>query len=289
MTPDALVLVLAGALAHAAWNYLAKRASGGRAFVSLYSLVSLVFAGPLCLWFCLGTPEIMSWPLLAITTLSAVIHIFYSLALQRGYQLGDLTVVYPIARGTGPLFAVFGAILVLGERPSLSGWLGIATILLGVVLIAGGHRLITGASRPGVARGLKWGVVTGLFIASYTVVDGWSVKTLSVSPIVFYSISLSLRSALLMPLALQDVQGLREQWQANWRYIVAVGMLSPLAYTLVLYAMTLAPLSYVAPIRELSMMIAALLGAKFLREDDARMRIAGSALMAVGVVILTLA
>ena len=289
MSPDALVLVLAGALAHAGWNYLAKRASGGRAFVSLYSLVSFVFAGPLCLWFCLTTPEVMSWPLLAITLLSAVIHIFYSLALQRGYQVGDLTVVYPIARGSGPLFSVFGAVLVLGERPSLSGWLGIGIILLGVVLIAGGYQRLTGTSRLGVARGMKWGILTGLFIASYTVVDGWSVKTLNVSPLVFYSISLSLRTLLLMPVALHDVHDLREQWQAHWRYIVAVGVLSPLAYTLVLYAMTLAPLSYVAPIRELSMMIAALLGAKFLREDDARIRIAGSALMAVGVVILTLA
>ena len=289
MSLDALILVLAGALAHASWNYLAKLASGGQSFVSLYSLVSFVFAGPLCLWFCLTTPEVMSWRLLAITLLSAAIHILYSLALQRGYQVGDLTVVYPIARGTGPLFSVFGAILVLGERPSLIGWLGISIILFGVLFIAGGRRLFTGTSNPGVARGLKWGVLTGLFIASYTVVDGWSVKTLHVTPIVFYSVSLSLRTLLLMPVALKDVQGLKNQWRSNWRYIVAVGVLSPLAYTLVLYAMTLAPLSYVAPIRELSMMIAALLGAKFLMEDDAKMRIAGSALMAVGVVILTLA
>lgn len=289
MSLDALILVLAGALAHASWNFLAKRASGGHSFVSLYSLVSFVFAGPLCLWFCLTAPEVMSWQLLAITLFSAVIHIFYSLALQHGYQVGDLTVVYPIARGTGPLFSVFGAILVLGERPSLIGWLGIGIILFGVLLIAGGRKLFTGASSPGVARGLKWGVLTGLFIASYTVVDGWSVKTLHVTPIVFYAVSLSLRTLLLMPVALKDVQALKTQWQSNWRYIIAVGLLSPLAYTLVLYAMTLAPLSYVAPIRELSMMIAALLGAKFLMEDDAKIRIAGSSLMAVGVVILTLA
>ena len=289
MSLDALFLVLAGALAHASWNYLAKLASGGQSFVALYSFVSFVFAGPLCLWFCLTTPEVISWQLLSIALLSAVIHIFYSLALQRGYQVGDLTVVYPIARGTGPLFSVMGAILVLGERPSLIGWIGIGTILLGVLLIAGGRRLFAGTSNPGVALGLRWGVLTGLFIAAYTVVDGWSVKTLHITPIVFYSVSLSLRTLLLMPVATRDSRNLKDQWNANWRYIVAVGVLSPLAYTLVLYAMTLAPLSYVAPIRELSMMIAALLGAKFLMEDDAKMRIAGSALMAVGVVVLTLA
>jgi drug/metabolite transporter (DMT)-like permease len=289
MSLDALLLVLAGALAHASWNYLAKLASGGQSFVSLYSLVSFVLAGPLCLWFFLTTPEVMSWQLMSIALFSALIHIFYSLALQRGYQVGDLTVVYPIARGTGPLFSVFGAILVLGERPSLIGWFGIGIILLGVLFIAGGRKLLTGTSNPGVARGLKFGVLTGLFIAAYTVVDGWSVKTLHITPIVFYSASLSMRTLLLMPVALSDRAGLKNQWHANWRYIVAVGLLSPLAYTLVLYAMTLAPLSYVAPIRELSMMIAALLGAKLLMEEDAKMRIAGSALMAVGVVVLTLA
>lgn len=289
MNPDALILVLAGAMAHATWNYLAKRASGGSAFVALYSLVSFVFAGPLCLWFYLSIPEAINAPLLTATLASALVHIAYSLALQRGYQVGDLTVVYPIARGTGPLFSVFGAVLVLGEQPSVSGWIGIAIIFLGIVLIAGGRRLISGKASPGVASGLRWGVITGLLIASYTVIDGWSVKTLLVSPLLFYSLGLSLRSLLLLPFALRDVAGLRAQWLENRTAIVAVGILSPLAYTLVLYAMTRAPLSYVAPIRELSMMAAALLGAKLLREDDARLRIIGSALMAVGVVVLTFA
>jgi drug/metabolite transporter (DMT)-like permease len=289
MTPDALILVLAGAMAHAAWNFLAKRASGGPSFVALYSLVSFAFAGPLCLWFWLTAPAAMSWPLLAACLCSALIHIAYSLALQHGYQVGDLTVVYPIARGTGPLFSVFGAILILDERLTLTGWLGVSIIFLGILLIAGGRQLFCATASPAMARGLRWGVITGLFIASYTVVDGWSVKTLDVSPIVFYSLGLSFRSLLLLPFALRNVRQLREQWLINWHYIVAVGILSPLAYTLVLYAMTRAPLSYVAPIRELSMMIAALLGAKLLMEDDARMRIMGSALMAVGVVVMTVA
>jgi len=289
MNLDALILVLAGAMAHATWNYLAKLASGGQPFVALYSLVSFVFAGPLCLWFCLTEPQTINGPLLTAALASAVIHIGYSLALQRGYQVGDLTVVYPVARGTGPLFSVFGAILVLGEQPTLSGWTGIGIIFFGILFIAGGRRLFSGAASVGVARGLRWGVITGLFIAAYTVVDGWSVKTLHVSPLVFYSLGLSLRSLLLLPVALRDGPGLRAQWKRNRTYIVAVGMLSPLAYTLVLYAMTRAPLSYVAPIRELSMMLAALLGAQFLREDDARWRIVGSALMAIGVVVLTFA
>ena len=289
MTFDALVLVLAGALAHATWNYLAKLAAGGNAFVFLYSLVSFCFAGPLSLWFYFSAPELMTWPVLAVTLGSALIHVLYSLVLQRGYQVADLTIVYPVARGTGPLFSVFGAILVLGERPSLSGWLGITIIFLGILLIAGGHRLLMGTARPGVARGLGWGAATGLFIAAYTVLDGWSVKTLNITPIYFYAYCLSFRMLILVPMALRNIHGVKSQWRSNWRIIVAVGLLSPLAYALVLFAMTLAPLSYVAPIRELSMMFAALIGAKLLMEDDALLRIMGSCLMAVGVVILTLA
>jgi len=289
MSLDALVLVLSGALAHATWNYLAKLSSGGNAFVLLYSLVSFCFAGPLCVWFYFTAPDLMTWPVLAVTLGSAVLHVAYSLVLQRGYQVADLTVVYPIARGTGPLFSVFGAILVLGEHPNLGGWLGIAIIFFGILLIAGGRKLLMGRTHPGVVRGLRWGVATGLFIAAYTVLDGWSVKTLQITPIYFYAFCLSFRTLILAPIALRNVQGLRTQWQSNWRYIVAVGLLSPLAYALVLFAMTLAPLSYVAPIRELSMMFAALFGAKLLMEGDAKLRITGSCLMAVGVVILTLA
>lgn len=288
MGTDALILVLAGALAHAAWNFLAKRAAGGAPFVALYGLVSLALAGPLLLWFCLTDPALFSAPLVAASLLSALIHVIYSLALQRGYQVADLTVVYPIARGTGPLFSVFGALLILGERLPLQGWLGVATIVGGIVLIAGGGALLDAHKHPGLARGLRWGTLTGLLIAAYTLVDGWTVKTLGVAPIVFYALGLSLRSVMLLPFALRSRQALRAQWRSNWPAIVGVGVLSPLAYTLVLYAMTRAPLAYVAPIRELSMMVAALLGTRLLNEDDALRRIAGSALMALGVVMMTL-
>lgn len=289
MNGDALILVLAGAMAHATWNYQAKKAAGGAPFVALYGLVSFALSAPLALYFLSTLPAARDLALLGAALLSAIVHLVYSLTLQRGYQVSDLTVVYPVARGAGPLFSVAGAILLLGERPSLPGWLGIAVIFVGILLIAGGQRLFGHNLSPGAARGLRWGLATGLCIAAYTVIDGWSVKTLHVTPIVFYAFGLSLRSVLIAPFALRKGAALQAQWQRNRARIIAVGLLSPLAYTLVLYAMTRAPLSYVAPIRELSMMIAALLGIRLLREEDARQRLAGSALMAVGVVILALA
>ena len=288
MSPDALTLVLAGAFAHALWNYLAKRASGGQSFVWLYGLVSFAFSAPLCLWFVLSAPELMNWQLLTATLVSASLHLAYSLALQRGYQVGDLTVVYPVARGTGALFSVFGAILILSERPSLSGWTGIGMVFFGILLIAGGRRFFSATVNAGSVRGLFWGILTGLLIASFTVIDGWSVKTLLVSPLFFYSLCLSFRTFLLAPLALRDIPDLQQQWRTNWRYIIAVGFLAPTSYTLVLFAMTLAPLSYVAPLRQLSMLIAAWFGAKLLMEEDPLLRITATGMMAIGIVILTL-
>jgi drug/metabolite transporter (DMT)-like permease len=216
---------------------------------------------------------------------TAVLHVGYSLVLQRGYQASDFSIVYPVARGTGPLLSVFGGILVLGELPSRLGWIGIASILTGIFVIAGATHVL-GASDRKLASGLAWGLLTGLFIAAYTVVDGWAIKALGMSPVVFYALGLALRSALLAPTALRDRQALVEQWRKNRRHILAVGALSPLAYILVLIALTKAPLSYVAPTRELSMLIGTFIGARMLQEKNSRSRLVGVALMLLGVVML---
>jgi drug/metabolite transporter (DMT)-like permease len=219
---------------------------------------------------------------------SAALHLVYSLTLQKGYQAADFSIVYPTARGTGPMFAVVGAIVVLGEMPTLIGWIGILAIVGGILLISDAAKGLSFSSSK-ARTGLLWGVLTGLSIAAYTVVDGWAVKSLGLAPVLYYVLGLSLRTLLLAPKALGDRRALREQWRRNARYILAVGLLSPLAYTLVLFAMTMAPLSYVAPARELSMLIGVLIGAKVLRESFTPARAVGTGLMLTGVVCLALA
>lgn len=285
MNSAALALVVAGALLHALWNLFAKKASGGLPFVWLFGIVSLVVFLPFGVysgfsnWQQLG---VQAW--IAIVA-SALIHVVYSLVLQQGYRESDFSIVYPLARGTGPLFAVFGAIAVLGEAPSLPGWLGILAILGGILLISGTAQVLFVPS-PKARAGLLWGTLTGASIAAYTVVDGWAVKMLGISPVLYYVLGLALRTLILTPQALADMPAIRAQWQANGRYILAVGLLSPLAYTLVLFAMTMAPLSYVAPIREVSMLLGVLFGAKVLRESFSVSRAIGSACMVVGVILL---
>lgn len=286
MNADALLLVVAGAFLHALWNFFAKKASGGGIpFIWLYGLVSLACAVPFGVLAWLHAPQTPGMPAWTAIAASAAVHVVYCIVLQKGYQQSDFSVVYPIARGTGPMMAVVGAVLVLGEMPGMLGWTGIGSIVIGIALIAGVHRLL-GATEQRLRKGIMWGAFTGMSIAAYTVIDGWAVKTVGISPLVYYTLGLAVRTVLLAPLALRKSSLLRDQWNKNRPYIIAVGVLSPVAYILVLFAMTLAPLSFVAPVRELSMLLGTLFGARLLREKGIASRMAGATFMLVGVAML---
>jgi drug/metabolite transporter (DMT)-like permease len=141
MNPTAIALVVAAAVAHAGWNLCAKRVpNGGALFVWLYSTASAVIFVPVAIAsvLILGQRPHPVW-LLAIG-LSGLLHVTYFVLLQRGYAVGDLSVVYPLARGTGPMFAVLAAVLLLGERPGLVPLLGAAVVVAGIAVIGGiGH------------------------------------------------------------------------------------------------------------------------------------------------------
>jgi drug/metabolite transporter (DMT)-like permease len=207
--------------------------------------------------------------------------------------VSDLTVVYPVARGSGPLLTVLGAALWLHEPLSLTGGTGALLVCAGVFVIAGGPGLLRrahdAAGRARVLAGIRWGALTGAFIAGYTLVDGYAVKVLLVGPIVLDYLGNVLRLPFLAPAALRDRAALVQAWRTQWRHALVVAALGPLAYVLVLYAVKMAPLSHVAPARELSMLFAALLGGQLLGEGDRWLRLAGAACIAAGVVTLALA
>lgn len=288
MSATALALVLAGACCHAWWNIVAKKAGGGGLpFVWLSGLVSLAVTAPVAAWsWWQGPPSPFgAWMWLAALA-SGAVHGVYSLALQQGYKVGEFAVVYPVSRGSGPAMSVLLAVALLGERPGLWGGVGIAMVLAGVFLSADGLRILRGggSGAPGANRGgVAWGLATGACIAGYTVIDGWAVKTLGMAPLLFYSASLSFRAALTAPWALRRLDRLHGQWRTQSRAIVAVGLLSPLAYGLVLTALQTAPLSYVAPVREVSMLVGAVAGARLLGEPLRPAQLAGAALMLLGV------
>jgi drug/metabolite transporter (DMT)-like permease len=292
----ALALVLAAAFCHALWNLAAKKAGGDQRFLLLTALMIVVLWAPLGLWAAWGVVPHWGWTEWGFIAASAVLHVAYFTLLLRGYRAADLSVVYPVARGTGPLLSSLAAVLVLGETLSHLGLAGVGIVAVGVFLIAGGPRLLSAlrgvdadrARRLRVQRGLAYGVATGVCIAAYTVVDGYSVTVLAISPILVDYLSNVLRLPLLVPGALRDLAATRAAWRATWRWALVVALLSPLSYIMVLYALRLAPLSHVAPAREVSMLFAALLGGRLLGEGDVRARLAGAGCIALGVAALAL-
>ena len=135
-------------------------------------------------------------------------------------------------------------------------------------------------------RGLT--VTMDHFIASYTVVDGYAVKVIAMSPILLDYLANAVRVLLLMPSMLRDRAVAAEHWRAQWKYALVVAVISPIGYVLVLFAMQVAPLSHVAPAREVSMLFAALIGGQLLGEGDRLARLAGAACIAFGVMALAL-
>jgi drug/metabolite transporter (DMT)-like permease len=292
MPLSALALVVLAGFIHACWNIAAKKAGGDVRFVAFTSVVLMVFWAPVGLW--VGWQQVPAWGWLewALVLASALLHIVYFIVLLRGYRQADLTVVYPLARGSGPLLSSMVAIFFLGEQISALGLLGILGVVGGVFLIAGGPGLWKAAQDPQqqarVRTGIFYGGITGLFIASYTVVDGYAVKVALMSPILVDYFGNLVRLVFLTPTLLRDRQAVWALWLQQRRYALIVGIFSPVSYVLVLYALQVAPLSHVAPAREVSMLFAALLGGHLLGEKDRGLRIAGAALIAAGVMALGL-
>ena len=292
MTLTAFLLVVLAGLIHAGWNIVAKKAAGDARFAFFTSFWVMVVWAPLGWW--LGHAVVPTWGLAewSVVVASGVIHVFYLVVLLRGYRHADLTVVYPLARGSGPLLSSMAAILFLGERISALGAAGIAGVVLGVFLIAGGPGLWRSAhdpvARERVHRGVAYGLLTGGFIASYTLVDGYGVRWLLMSPILLDYMGNFVRVVLLAPNVWHDRPTAWTHWRAQWRFALVVAVFSPVAYVLVLYAMQQAPLSHVAPAREVSMLFAALIGGQLLGEGDRGARILGAVCIAGGVVALGL-
>jgi len=293
MPANALALVLVAAMLHALWNVAAKKAGGNHHFALISVLITCVLWAPVALWF--GLHEWLRWGVRewAVLLVSAVVHVLYFTVLLTGYRKADLSVVYPVARGSGPLLAAAAAVLLLGERLSALGTAGVIAVCTGVFLVAGGPALWRqshdAARRQRTLAGLRWGALTGALIASYTVIDGYAVKVLLIGPVLVDYVGNLLRVPILLPAALRDLPGLRRAWHGQWRYALVVAALGPLAYVLVLYAVTMAPLSHVAPAREVSMLFAAMLGGRLLGESDRGLRFVGAACMAAGVVALATA
>lgn len=271
MTAAALTLVLASALLHASWNLLVK-SSGDRLVAAWMQAVfgALVFSPVLVLR---GIPT----EVLGAIVASSVIHLAYGLALVAAYERADLSLVYPVARGTAPILATVAAAVWLADVPEPAGLVSIGLVVLGLFVVGlGGDR-----------SGIGWAVATGVTIATYTVVDANAVRTVGES--LPYTTAVFAGNALtFLPVVLAR-RGARRALAAVTaepvRHVLA-GAASAGAYAMVLGAARVAPIGLVAAFRETSVVFGAVGGWLFLRERLPGRRIAGAAAVVAGLVVL---
>ena len=283
MTSWALTLILAAAIIHATWNLLNKHASGHATFTWLVAVLSALLYAPATITIIEVWQIEMDFVTIGMMAGSAALHTAYIVLLNQGYRAGDLSLVYPLARGTGPLLSSLAAIVFLGERPS-------AVALCGALLIIGGVVVLTtnvAQLRQSRAQdAVLYALVTGLFIAAYTLWDKQAVSHFAIAPLVLDWGANVGRAVLLAPFAIKYSDQTIVEWREHKYEAIAIAVLIPLSYILVLTAMSFTPVSYVAPAREISILIGTAMGARLLAEGDTRRRLAAACAMVVGVVAL---
>lgn len=287
MTLLALGLVLSSAFAHATWNYLAKRSRDPAAFTWAFVCASSAIYLPIAVYVAHLHPVPPEGWVFAVGTM--LLHVVYFRLLAAAYSKTDLSIAYPVARGTGIALVPVVAVLALGERVSPGGAISIAVILAGVLVAhtrGEGRAAVAGLARTIAQPGSRYALLTGVVIAAYSVWDKQGVAL--VHPLT-YGVFPFLGPALFgIPLALGRRRAIRREIQSAPGPILAAGVLSPLAYVLVLVALTFSQVSYVAAAREVGIVVGTVLGALVLKEAHSRNRLLGSAIIVLGVLALGL-
>ena len=280
MTAVALGLVLFAAFIHASWNFLLKKSGGGTGLITIASVISLAIYAPIVLYAAYLSAFHLKPVHLALMLGSGVIHTGYFLLLDRAYRSGgDLSIVYPLARSTGPLLTIVVAIAFLGERPSALALAGAVLIGISALLLAG-NPFAWHKSEGRHAVGFA--LLTGCLIATYTLWDKVSVATWLIPPLLYDWGANAFRVCVLLPLTHRRTPGaMAVAWRERRKTVLTLALLMPLSYILVLTAMVFTPVSLVAPAREVSILFAALMGAHLLREGDVMRR----TLAAIGMVL----
>jgi len=285
LTGLALLLLLCAAFFHASWNFISKKTCGGAIFVWLFNAVASVMYVPVVIGLLWITNSSLQWDYTIFMLGSAILHVGYFILLNKGYDVGDLSLVYPLARGTGPLLSTLAAIFFLGEHPSLIALMGTLFIAVGVFLLLGNPAKYVEMK---ASSAVLFAVLTGVLIAGYTLWDKYAVSNIAVPPVLMYWGTTVGQALLLIPYALKNREEVITQWRTNRLSIFGVAILCPLSYILVLTTMVFTPVSYVAPAREVSILIGAIMGARFLAEGDAKLRIAAAIVILIGLTCLAL-
>jgi drug/metabolite transporter (DMT)-like permease len=284
----ALSIVLASAVLHASWNYLTKKSQRKLPFIWLALLTSLFLFLPMFLYY---------WPETAIyypgwncILASGLLHAFYFWFLGGAYERGDLSLVYPLSRGSGPLLVPLFAVILLHEQLTLPGITGIAVVVLGIYSIHLQSFSLRSFLQPFLAargRASLWALFTGAAITSYSLVDKVGVD--AVYPPVYIYLMLVGTVVFLSPsVLLRERAWLKQEWAENKRSIIIVGFLANFTYLMVLFAMSMSRVSYVVAVREVSIVFSAFFGVMWLGEKHAAHKLLGAFLITLGVILIAL-
>jgi drug/metabolite transporter (DMT)-like permease len=278
LTPAIIVAVIGAGALHACWNAIAKQVTD-RLMAFAWIAIASMTVGGLVLAFA-GLPARQAIPYVIA---SAIIHIGYNLGLMNTYRLGAFNQTYPIARGTSPLLVAVGAYFLADEHLGAAALIGIATLAAGLMSLALSAGRLSRADLPAVGAA----VLTGVTIAAYTIADGLGVRH-SHDPFAYTALLFVLQGPpmLVAALARRPLEAWRDT--ATIRRGVAAGLLSTVAYGIVLWAQTRAPLAEVAAIRETSVVFAALIGVAVLGENFGRRRVVAAVVIATGIVLIAL-
>lgn len=285
MTALAFGLVLASAFLHATWNLLAKRVEGGTAFLWLVYVCGATIYLPFAI-----AVVVVAHPTIDVARLgfmggTVLLHTAFFLFLAAGYRAGDLSLVYPIARATGPLLSTIGAVVLYAERPTPLALGGGLAIVVGAIFLTGDPRRLHAA---GAGPAVGFALLTGVSIAAYTLWDKHAVAALLIPPLLFDWSRNFGQTILLAPFALRQRAQVAHHWRVHRWETIGVAVLGPLTYILVLTALAVSPVSYVAPLRESGILVGTLMGTHLLAEAGGRRRVVAAAGMLVGIVALAL-
>jgi len=281
MSAAALTLVLLSGFVHAIWNVFAKRSGHKAVFLWWCQWAAIAVFLPFALRE-LSTLQPVSPTGWLLAAASVALHGVYVLLLAKTYTAGDLSQAYPIMRGTSPLLVPLLGVLLLQERLPWTGWCGVALIVGGIALTGDWRALFLGR-RSAANRTLPLALAVGVMIAGYTVVD--KIALAHLPAITLNSFSNVGNLLALSTIALRS-GAMAKEWRLHWRTIVLGGLLAPGGYVLFLKALELAPVSHLAPMREIGTVFGALLGIFWLKESRGASRIAASAFITAGIVLL---
>lgn len=278
MTTGVFGIVLLAAVMHATWNALVKSSADRAITLGFISLGHVVLGAVVALF--VPIPAIESWPLIALST---VIHWMYYFMLFHSYRLGDLSRVYPISRGIAPVLVAFGAQYIAGETLPFAVWVGVLTVSAGIMLLSKESTPSASSAAATLAA-----LATGVCIASYSIADGMGVRV--AQTVIGYVAWLFIGEIFVTVFIFhQKRYEIPKLPKSVWLVGLFGGVVSAVAYGLVIYAKSLTLLALVSTLRETSVIFAALIGIVMFGERPWQSRILASCFVLAGVVIMALA